>query len=40
MAGGLGATVIAKKLGRHRSTVFRELSHIAFEDLPMSELCD
>ncbi|TCU35006.1 helix-turn-helix protein [Rhizobium azibense] len=26
-AAGLSATVIAEKLGRHRSTIFRELNH-------------
>ncbi|OKP63677.1 hypothetical protein BTE77_35515 [Ensifer adhaerens] len=32
-AAGLSVTVIAEKLGRHRSTIFRELSRNAFEDL-------
>ncbi len=35
---GLSATVIAEKLGRHRSTIFRELSRNAFEDAQMPEL--
>ncbi len=36
-AAGLSAT-IAEKLGRHRSTIFRELSRNAFEDRQMPEL--
>jgi IS30 family transposase len=37
-AAGLSATVIAEKLGRHRSTIFRELKRNAFEDPQMPEL--
>lgn len=36
-AAGLSATVIAEKLGRHRSTIFRELSRNAFDDVQMPE---
>lgn len=37
-AAGLSVTVIAEKLGRHRSTIFRELSRNAFDDVQMPEL--
>ncbi|MQW94929.1 helix-turn-helix domain-containing protein, partial [Sinorhizobium fredii] len=37
-AAGLSATVIAEKLGRHRSTIFRELKRNAFEDAQMPDL--
>lgn len=37
-AAGLSATVIAEKLGRHRSTIFRELKRNAFEDPQMPDL--
>ncbi|MBB3354124.1 IS30 family transposase [Rhizobium sp. BK049] len=37
-AAGLSATVIAEKLGRHRSTIFRKLKRNAFEDRQMPDL--
>lgn len=37
-AAGLSAIVIAEKLGRHRSTIFRELRRNAFEDPTMPDL--
>lgn len=37
-AAGLSVTVIAEKLGRHRSTIFRELSRNAFDDVQMPKL--
>lgn len=35
---GISVTVIAEKLGRHRSTIFRELRRNAFEDSTMDDL--
>ena len=35
---GISVDVIAEKLGRHRSTIFRELRRNAFTDLQMPEL--
>lgn len=37
-AAGLSVTVIAETLGRHRSTIFRELKRNAFEDPQMPDL--
>ncbi len=37
-AAGLSVTVIAEKLGRHRSTIFRALKRNAFEDPQMPDL--
>ena len=38
-AAGLSVTVIAEKLGRHRSTIFRELSRNAFDDVQTPRKC-
>lgn len=35
---GVAVDVIAEKLGRHRSTIFRELARNKFEDAEMPEL--
>jgi IS30 family transposase len=35
---GVAATVIAEKLGRHRSTIFRELHRNSFIDRELPEL--
>ena len=35
---GISVDVIAEKLGRHRSTIFRELRRNAFTDSQMPEL--
>lgn len=35
---GISVTVIAEKLGCHRSTIFRELRRNAFEDSAMDDL--
>ncbi len=35
---GIGVEVIAEKLGRHRSTIFRELRRNTFEDQQMPDL--
>src|SRR5690606_5910136 len=35
---GVSVEIIAEKLGRHRSTIFRELKRNAFEDAEMPEL--
>lgn len=35
---GISVNVIAEKLGRHRSTIFRELRRNAFEDSTMDDL--
>lgn len=34
----MSATVMAEKLGRHRSTIFRELKRNVFEDPQMPDL--
>jgi IS30 family transposase len=35
---GISVTLIAEKLGRHRSTIFREVRRNAFEDPAMDDL--
>ena len=35
---GIGVEVIAEKLGRHRSSIFRELRRNTFEDQQMPDL--
>jgi IS30 family transposase len=39
-AAGTSVDVIAEKLHRHRSTIFRELRRNTFEDAQMSDLND